>query len=243
MSATALEPVARDSVEDASLVQRFNDGDESAFVEIIARHWDRIFRVACHLMRNGADAEEMTQDTFIGAYHGLGRFRGDCGLSTWLHRILQNHAHKRYWYFFLPRRHATLWLDGAVGGESTHTYVDLIARDGPSPARKAEMAEFSPLLERCMAMLTNPHREVLTMRSVLNQSYEEMAESLGVEIGTVKSRIARARENLVVHLLAACPEFPPEAKPTDWFERRNPVAGLRALSGPEHAHRQPLPRS
>jgi RNA polymerase sigma-70 factor (ECF subfamily) len=209
---------AQEAAHDALLVQRFNAGDEAAFVEIMNRYREKIFSVALALLRNRADAEEIAQDTFIRAHRGLGRFRGDSSLATWLHRIAVNLARNRYWYFFRRRRHATLSLDCALSEDSAATLADLVAADAPDPARDAATSEFSTLVAQCMERLDSRHREILTLRNLLNRSYDEIAQALGINVGTVKSRIARARENLRVLLAEACPEFAPDAQPSEWFE-------------------------
>jgi RNA polymerase sigma-70 factor, ECF subfamily len=203
---------------DAELVRRFNAGDENAFVEIMTRYREKIFSVALALLRNRADAEEIAQDTFIRAHRGLARFRGDSSLATWLHRIAVNLARNRYWYFFRRKRHATLSLDCALSDESDATFADLVATDAPSPAREAVAGEFSALVTSCMEKLDARHREILTLRNLLNHSYDEIAQALGINVGTVKSRIARARGNLRVLLAEACPEMSADATPGDWFE-------------------------
>jgi RNA polymerase sigma-70 factor (ECF subfamily) len=208
----------QEAAYDAELVRRFNSGDEAAFVEIMTRYRERIFSVALALLRNRADAEEIAQDTFIRAHRGLGRFRGDSSLATWLHRIAVNLARNRYWYFFRRRRHATLSLDCALSEDSDATFADLVATDAPSPSREAAAGEFSSLVNTCMEKLDARHREILTLRNLLNRSYDEIAQALGINVGTVKSRIARARGNLRALLAEACPEFAPDAAPSDWVE-------------------------
>jgi RNA polymerase sigma-70 factor (ECF subfamily) len=203
---------------DAELVRRFNAGDEAAFVEIMTRYREKIFSVAFALLRNRADAEEIAQDTFIRAHRGLARFRGDSSLATWLHRIAVNLARNRYWYFFRRRRHATLSLDSAVTEGSDATFADLVATDSPNPAREATTDEFTRLVEACMEKLDARHREILTLRNLLNRSYGEIGDALGINVGTVKSRIARARASLRSLLSEACPEFSDDASPRDWFE-------------------------
>jgi len=221
---TASERAARaaashaEAEHDAELVKRFNAGDEAAFVEIMTRYREKIFSVALALLRNRADAEEIAQDTFIRAHRGLGRFRGDSSLATWLHRIAVNLARNRYWYFFRRRRHATLSLDCALSEDSDATFADLVATDAPSPSREAATGEFSALVSECMEKLDARHREILTLRNLLNRSYDEIAQALGINVGTVKSRIARARGNLRALLAEACPEFASDAEPGDWFE-------------------------
>src|ERR1051326_2028008 len=113
---------------DTELVRRFNEGEETAFIEIMNRYQRKIFTIVLGLLRNRADAEEITQDTFIRAHRGLGRFRGDSSLATWLHRIAVNLARNRYWYFFRRRRHATLSLDCPLSDETNATFTELVAR-------------------------------------------------------------------------------------------------------------------
>lgn len=216
----------QEAAYDAELVRRCKAGDEPAFVEIMTRYKEKIFSIALALLRNRADAEEIAQDTFIRAYRGLARFRGDSSLATWLHRIAVNLARNRYWYFYRRRRHATLSLDCALSADSDATFADLVATDAPSPAREAATDEFSTLIASCMEKLDVRHREILTLRNMLNQSYDEIAQALGINVGTVKSRIARARGNLRVLLNEACPEFPPESAPGDWFESRRATGRL-----------------
>lgn len=203
---------------DAELVRRFNSGDDTAFIEIMERYQRKIFTIVLGLLRNRADAEEITQDTFIRAHRGLGRFRGDSSLATWLHRIAVNLARNRYWYFFRRRRHATLSLDCPLGEETNATFTELVASEAPDPSREAATGEFSALIASCMEKLDARHREILTLRNNLNHSYDEIAQTLGINVGTVKSRIARARENLRTLLAEMCPEFAPESAPSDWFE-------------------------
>ena len=222
--APATDRVARsaaskiEAAHDAELVRRFHGGDESAFVEIMTRYREKIFTIALSLLRNHADAEEIAQDTFIRAHRGLVNFRGDSSLATWLHRIAVNLARNRYWYFFRRRRHSTLSLDCAFNQESTATFGDLIACDAADPAHAAVTTEFTALVAACMEKLEERHREILTLRNILHRSYEEIATALGINQGTVKSRIARARQNLRTLLAEACPEFSSEAEPAEWFE-------------------------
>jgi RNA polymerase sigma-70 factor, ECF subfamily len=216
-----------EAIQDADLVRRFIGGDESAFGEIMSRHQSRIFAAAMGLLHNHADAEEVTQDTFVRAHRGFARFRGDASVATWLHRIAVNLARNRYWYFFRRRRHATLSLDSDVGAEGDAKFSDLMAATDPDPSQESSRSEFVGAVEACMARLEPCHRMILTMRTVLDQSYEEIATELGINVGTVKSRIARARERLRNRLAEECPEFARDSDPADWFE---PARGSGQLS-------------
>jgi RNA polymerase sigma-70 factor (ECF subfamily) len=208
---------AREAAYDRELVQRVNAGDEAAFNEIVERYRTKIFTLAFGLLHNRGDAEEITQDTFIRAYRGLARFRGDASLATWLYRIAMNLARNRYWYFFRRRRHATLSLDCPLGDDSAATYADQIASEAHDPAQETATDEFTRLIATCLERLDATHREILTMRNVLHLSYEEIAVALSLNVGTVKSRIARARERLRTQLAEVCPEFAPDLPPADFF--------------------------
>lgn len=209
---------AEEAAHDALLVQRFNAGDDGAFVEIMERYRDKMFAIAFAHLRNRTDAEEIAQDTFIRAHRALGRFRGDSSLATWLHRITINLARNRYWYFFRRQRHSTLSLDCPLSAESSGTFTELIAADAPNPAQENVRAEFLAIIASCMERLDASHREILTLRNVLNRSYSEIAVALNLNVGTVKSRIARARHHLRAQFIAACPEFSAESEVSAWFE-------------------------
>jgi RNA polymerase sigma-70 factor, ECF subfamily len=204
---------------DAELVRRFNGGDESAFGEIMSRHQSRIFAAAMGLLHNRADAEEITQDTFVRAHRGLSLFRGDSSVATWLHRIAVNLARNRYWYFFRRRRHATLSLDAALGEEGDMKFSDLLSTGVPDPSQGSSINEFVAAVDTCMDKLEPSHRRILMMRTVQDQPYEEIAAALGINVGTVKSRIARARERLRCLLAEECPEYSRGSDPSGWFER------------------------
>ncbi|HXC01538.1 MAG TPA: sigma-70 family RNA polymerase sigma factor [Opitutaceae bacterium] len=215
----------QEAVHDAELVRRFNAGDDSAFVAIVNRYRGKMFAIALSHLRNHADAEEIAQDTFIRAHRGLARFRGDSSLATWLHRIAFNLSHNRYWYYFRRRRHDSLSLDSALSDDNQATVSDLIASDAPNPAREEANREFLAHVKVCMDKLSSQQREILTLRNSLDQSYDGIAQTLGISMGTVKSRIARARENLRELLVDMYAEFEPGTSPfSQWFDPSRPAS-------------------
>ena len=181
------------------------------------RYRHRIFQVAFGLLRNRSDAEEVAQDTFIRAHRGLAKFRGGSSFATWLYRIAVNLSHNRYWYHFRRRAQDSFSLDRALTPDSRATFSELVADGMPDPAQETMTTEFSTLVSRCVAQLDARHQEVLNLRNDLNRSYEEIAATLGINTGTVKSRIARARANLRALLAEACPEFSRGAALSEWF--------------------------
>lgn len=222
----------QEALYDVGLVQRFNAGDPTAFVEIVTRYRAKLVHVALGLLRNHADAEEIAQDTFIRAHRSLVLFRGESSLAAWLHCITLNLARNRYWYFFRRRRHVTQSLDNTVNAESQTTYADLIASSAPGPAHEAASREFSTEVTACMARLNPNQREILLLRNVRQLSYREISRMLGISIGTVKSRVARARESLRSLLIPAyaAPAGPGIAPVLPWFESSRP-AGLLLRAG------------
>ena len=221
---------AREAAYDAILIQRFNSGDEAAFVEIMQRYHGKIFGLAHNLLRNAADAEEIAQDTFIRAHRGLANFRGDSSLATWLYRIALNLSRNRYWYFFRRRRQDSVSLERPLSDDSDATFADFIAAESQNPVQETVTTEFTDLIAVCMERLDARHREILTMRNVLNLPYEEIARALRINVGTVKSRIARARENLRKLLAEAAPEFNPESGPSDFFVNTRTAYGCHAIA-------------
>lgn len=204
--------------DDASLVRRFNAGDETAFEAIVKGHYSRVLALVRRSMNNNQDAEDIAQITFIRAHRGLASFRGDSALSTWLSRIALNLARNRYWYFFRRRHHDSISLD------QPHSIANFVPSEESNPAQQAIQSEFVELAARCLEQLDPPQRDILRMRYQQQYSYGEIANELQINFGTVKSRVARAREKLRSRILAAAPDFGSKASLGSFFEplRRPP---------------------
>lgn len=208
----------KEALYDSTLVRRFNAGDQAAFVEIVMRYRDKMLVVAQSMLRNHADAEEIAQDTFIRAHRSLALFRGESSLAAWLHCITLNLARNRYWYFHRRRRHTTQSLDCTINADTQATYADLVACDTPGPVISATNQEFSAIVAECMAKLNGEQREILVLRNVRQYAYAKIARTLGIKIGTVKSRVGRARKALRLILAKTYPEFESDASPYEWFD-------------------------
>ena len=187
---------AQEVALDRLLVDRFKNGDEAAFNEMVSRYWDRIYGMVHQLLRNQQDAEEVTQDAFIRAHRGLVNFRGDSAFSTWLYQIATNLARNRYWYWWRRKRDKTVSFDQPVSADNDTPLSEVFAADVETPGDITVTQELVDRITAGMDKLSPKHREILILRNVKNMAYEEIAVILGISVGTVKSRIARARESL-----------------------------------------------
>jgi len=184
-----------EAVSDRELVARLQAGNEQAFDQLVTRHQQRALNVAFQLLRDREDAMEVAQDAFVRIYRSIGEFRGECEFTTWLHQIVVNLARNRYRWWQRRGRQATVSIDCPVETAAGAVEVQVEAK-GDTPDVEAAQAEFVRTLSEKMAELPAKLREVLVLRNIENMRYEEIATALGCSVGTVKSRIARAREAL-----------------------------------------------
>jgi RNA polymerase sigma-70 factor (ECF subfamily) len=198
---------ARDAARhDAVLVDRFTSGDADAFDEIIARYRDKLAAFAFTVLHNHADAEEIAQDALIRAHRNLHRFRGDCTLASWLYTITLNLGRNRYWYYFRRHRHEAFSLDCPLNDNGPATFSDLAVSDAPNPVEELNAREFSAAVAVGIGKLAPLHRDILERSVFRHHSYDEIASGLGIGVGTVKSRLARAREKLRSMMALQFPE-------------------------------------
>ncbi|KPK65647.1 MAG: hypothetical protein AMK73_02330 [Planctomycetes bacterium SM23_32] len=173
---------------DAGLVARARDGDVEAFGRLVERHQDHIYNAVYHLVGSEQDAEDIAQDVFMRAYSHLNGFQGRARFSTWLYGIMLN-AVRSHWRRAGPRR--TVSLEGA--GDETR--ADPPAT-GDGPVRRAVRREHVDAVRGAIAELEEEWREIIVLRDIRGLSYEELAETLDLPAGTVKSRLHRARAAL-----------------------------------------------
>lgn len=180
---------------DRFLIEQVLRGDNFAFAGLVERHWARIFARAHQIIGNTEDAEEITQDTFTRALQNLSRFRWEASFATWLYQIASNLARNRYWYWKRRQRGHSFSLEGQIG-DTDLTVADRLASNERSPDSQLRWQELCDNISQHIQALPEPHRVVMSMRIIDELSYEEISAALDIPIGTVKSRIARARETL-----------------------------------------------
>ena len=169
------------------LARRAAGGDEDAFAQLVGLHEKKVYGLALRMCGNPEDAADAAQEAFLAAWKGLPRFRGEAGFSTWLYRLTSNAAieHLRR----VKRQRGEVSLDGGGPG------LDAVD-DAPSPQAQAEETELREAVAEGLSMLSEDHRQALLLRELRGLSYEEIASELRVDLGTVKSRISRARGSL-----------------------------------------------
>jgi RNA polymerase sigma-70 factor (ECF subfamily) len=184
--------------DEAGLIRDAQRGDAAAFAEIVRRYQHAVHRVAYALTRNAADADDVAQETFVRAYKALDRFRVGEPLYPWLARIATNQA---FSLFRSRKRRPETALEPLV--ESGRQWgVD----DDPADAAADE--ERRRHMQQAFAQLSPEHQAVLTLRVVEDLSYEDIARTLNVPIGTVMSRLSRARSELKTRMTARTGESP-----------------------------------
>lgn len=171
------------------LVQRAKQGDEESFAALVEQNQGRIYNLALRMTGNPDDALELSQEAFLNAWKGLGKFQGDSSFATWLYRLTSNVC-----IDFLRRekRRNALSMTVSLDDEEEARQAEL-PDERYSPHVEAERRERRETLRAGLASLSAEHRRVLVLRELEGLSYGEIAQVLELEEGTVKSRIARAR--------------------------------------------------
>lgn len=173
--------------DDRRLIARCLDGDTNAFGELVRRYQDRLYTSVYRMVDNGDDALDVVQDAFLNAYQSLASFKGDALFFTWLYRIAANTA-------ISLRRKKKVLARIDPGGNGYLEPADSSELSRPDHA--LEQVEQEQRLYRALARLSPEHRTVLVMKELEGQKYEDMAEMLAVPIGTIRSRLHRARLEL-----------------------------------------------
>lgn len=178
------------------LVQAARKGDDHAFEELVRTYEKKVYHLALRMCGNQEDAYEVAQEAFLSAWRGMKFFRGDSSFSTWLYRLTSNAA------IDFMRRERRQNAPENLSLDDEETYAEP-ADTAPSPHQQAEKAELRQALIDGLRTLSAEHRQVLLLRELQGLTYEEIAQSLELDLGTVKSRIARAREKLRKYLISS----------------------------------------
>ncbi len=196
-SISAVLPMGRKqtvSLTEAELVRRCQAGQTEAFAELVIQYQDRVFNVIYRMCNRPADAEELTQETFLKAFERLGQFRGGSRFYTWLFRIATNLTISHRRRLRLVKFHS---LNGPADDETSAPAdvrtAALAARRVPSPEAAAMSRETAEQISGALGELGEEFRVVVVLRDIEDMDYAEISEVLDLPVGTVKSRLHRAR--------------------------------------------------
>jgi RNA polymerase sigma-70 factor (ECF subfamily) len=177
------------SADDNRLISECRKGNAAAFGELVARHQDRLFNTVLRLVNNAEDARDVVQEAFLHAYESLHSFKGDSLFFTWLYRIAVNTA------ISMKRKQRSVMRVQPAGGDA-NTVDPLDPAESARPGYALELADEERVIREALAKLSPEHRAVLVMKDMDGMKYEDIAEALAVPIGTIRSRLHRARIEL-----------------------------------------------
>lgn len=189
-------PVSDARQDERDLLQRAKAGDLAAYDELVQRFQERVYATIYHMTSNHEDANDLAQETFIKAWQALKSFKGDSSFFTWIYRIAVNktinHLKQR------KRRNHISLNDLDLNAEHDPDLVALIS--DKTPRREVNLAELQEKLNAAMQRLSETHRLVVTLHDIQGLSHEEISKIMHCNVGTVRSRLFYARQQLQAHL-------------------------------------------
>jgi RNA polymerase sigma-70 factor, ECF subfamily len=183
---------------EAALIQRCTEGDEAACAELVAEHHRMVIQLAVNLLGDREEALDLSQEVFLKVFRTIHRFRGQSSLRTWIYRIAVNQARNRHRFWRRRRRADQISLDLHLA-----THGDFISAGEATPDRLLAQKELATRLQQALDSLPFDQRTAIVLREIDGLSYDEIAYSLGIAVGTVKSRLTRARQALRLELREA----------------------------------------
>jgi len=185
------------NIDDTALVEQCRTGDSAAMERLVLKYQNRIYNVILRICANTDDAAELTQDTFVKIIESIDRFKGKSSFYTWAFRIAVNLTLN---YCRRSNRLSFRSLDAddyENGGKAAHALSEFLSDErAPDPSTVAQNKELGEIALELLMKLDDEHRTVIVLRDIEGMNYAQIAAVLGVELGTVKSRISRARSNL-----------------------------------------------
>ena len=198
-----LEQVASAAVADArpqadsQFIERLKRGDAAAFETLVNERSGEIYGLLYRLTENAEEARDLTQETFLRAFQSINHFRGESDVRTWIYRIAINQARNRWRWWRRRRRDATVSIDAPeIGGGRLGLISTLKSNTVKDPEQDTLANERERALKKALSSLRRVYREAVVLRDIEGFAYEEIAATLQISVGTVKSRLARGRQEL-----------------------------------------------
>ena len=186
---------ARPAVED-QFIERLKRSDPAAFEKLVNERSGEIYGLLYRLTENTEEARDLTQETFLRAFQSIGQFRGESDLRTWIYRIAINQARNRWRWWRRRHRDSTVSIDAADAAGNSALMAQLRSGNSSNPEHGALAHERERALRKALSGLRRVYREAVVLRDIEGFAYEEIAVALDISVGTVKSRLARGRQEL-----------------------------------------------
>jgi len=183
---------------EALFVLRLQANEDAAYDELVRTYNTSIYHVAYRMLGDSNEASDVVQEIFLKVFRNIRGFRGDSSLKTWIFRIALSEILNRLRWWKRRYRFSTVSLDDTKNGNSNAVQV---SDSNPTPHQLLESKEEEVEIQRALARLSKDHRSIVVLRDIEGFSYNEIADVLGISIGTVKSRLARARSDLKKSLI------------------------------------------
>ena len=201
LSYSDLESVAIPTTDESLLIARLRANDDAAYDELVRTHHASIYHAAQRMLRDPGEAADVTQDVFLKVFRHIDGFRAESSLRTWIFRIAFSEILNRIRWSRRRYLHRTISIEEeSENVPEGHAPLQL-ADEGSTPEQALEQKEREQAFQNALWKLSEEHRSVALLRDVQGFSYAEIAAILGISIGTVKSRLARARAELKKHLM------------------------------------------
>ncbi len=186
---------ANSSAVESEFIENLKAGDAKAFDTLVTRYANDVYALLLRITEDAKEAEDLMQETFLSALKAVHKFRGEADLKTWLFRIAINHSKNRFRWWKRRKREKTVSLDAPIG-ESQTPLSETFSSDFNNPEENILQREREKVLAKALNSLPEIFREAVILCDIEGLSYEEIAAMLEINLGTVKSRIARGREEL-----------------------------------------------
>lgn len=180
---------------ESEFIEKLRQGDAECFDTLVTRYSSAVYGLLLRITHDPEEAADLTQETFLSALKAIGRFRGDAELKTWLFRIAINQSRNRFRWWKRRKKEKTISID-APAGESGSPMSEMISSVAANPEENTLQLERERLLDKALGELGGSYKEAVILCDIEGLSYEEISVALEINIGTVKSRIARGREEL-----------------------------------------------
>jgi RNA polymerase sigma-70 factor (ECF subfamily) len=193
-----LERIAEISAEESLFVHRLKANEDAAYDELVRVYHASIFHVAYRMLGDSGDASDVVQEIFLKVFRNINGFKGESALKTWIFRIAFSEILNRLRWWKRRHRQSTVSLDEEPNGNGAGFHV----RDTrPTPEQVLQIKEQDAAIQEALGKLSGDHRSIIILRDIEGFSYGEIADVLGISIGTVKSRLARGRADLKKSLI------------------------------------------